>query len=266
MSSMGSGRRAFAAVALTAVLVTAGCGLLGGGGDTTLPYAAPTVIDEPTTDPTTPDAPVETTPAPRPSSKKPKPKATSATPTVDPNWDQAPACATFSGPKISRTKIKSALQSAAKRQYWRTEAPALRVSYPLVKAIAWQESGWQQNIRNCDGGVGVMQAMPDTVDHMNLRFGLDYDPENYQDNAYVGANYLAWLTKYFGDEFFKGSYDLSTGKCKTHSSLCLLNLVIAAYNAGHGEVDAAYLKKKLPSPAYVDSVRSLMSSCYCDRF
>jgi hypothetical protein len=28
-----------------------------------------------------------------------------------------------------------------------------------------------------------VQAMADTVDHMNLRFGLDYDPASYQDTC-----------------------------------------------------------------------------------
>ena len=65
---------------------------------------------------------------------------------------------------------------------------------------------------------------------------------------------------------FKGSYDLSTSKCKTHSSMCLLNMVISAYNAGFGAVDTGYKSGSLPNPAYVDSVRSLMTSCYCDRY
>jgi len=74
------------------------------------------------------------------------------------------------------------------------------------------------------------------------------------------------LTKYFGDKFFKSRYDLSAGKCTTHASMCLLNMVIAAYNSGFGPVEEAYWAKGLPNPEYVDSVRSLMSSCYCDRY
>ena len=53
---------------------------------------------------------------------------------------------------------------------------------------------------------------------MNLRFGLTYDAKKYQDNAYVGANYLAWLTRYFGKAYFKDKYDLSASKCKSHTS------------------------------------------------
>jgi soluble lytic murein transglycosylase-like protein len=261
-SMRGAWRLAGAAALVMAL--TAGCGFV----VHTQPQAAAPVADQAGDEPTaesTPEPPPTTKPPVKPS-KKAKPKATKATPTKDPNWDEAPDCATYPGKKVSRTKIKSALQAAAKRQYWRTEAPALRVTYPLVKAIAWQESGWQQNIRNCDGGLGVMQAMPDTVAHMNQRFGLAYNPADYRDNADLGANYLAWMTKYYGDNYFKKNYSLSTSKCKTHSSMCLLNMVIAGYNAGYGSVDDLYKSRKLPNPGYVDSVRSLMNDCYCDRY
>jgi hypothetical protein len=43
-------------------------------------------------------------------------------------------------------------------------------------------------------------------------------------------------------------------------------MVIAGYNVGRGAVDAAYADRRLPNPEYVDSVRSLMKSCYCDRY
>ena len=86
----------------------------------------------------------------------------------------------------------------------------------LVKAVAWHESGWQSNIVNCDGGRGLMQVMPDTEEFVNSRFEKSYDAHDYQQNATLGANYLAWLTKYFGDNYFKGNYSLSTSKCKSH--------------------------------------------------
>jgi soluble lytic murein transglycosylase-like protein len=168
---------------------------------------------------------------------------------------------------VSKKQAKAALTKAAYRQYWRTEAPKLRVPLRLVKAVAWHESGWQSDIVNCDGGKGLMQVMPDTVDHMNQRFGLAYRVDDYRDNAFLGANYLAYLTKEFGNDYFKGSHDLSAGKCRSHSDRCLLNLVIAAYNFGEGSVrEVVRSKSDLPNPAYVDSVRSLMRKCFCDRY
>ncbi|HEY0001846.1 MAG TPA: lytic transglycosylase, partial [Actinoplanes sp.] len=87
------------------------------------------------------------------------------------------------------------------------------------------------------------------------------------ENALVGANYLAWLTKWVENNYFKGSgYSLSTSKCKSHTSWCLLNVVIAGYNAGQGGIEAAAASKKLPKPQYVAAVRSLMARCQCDQY
>lgn len=68
--------------------------------------------------------------------------------------------------------------------------------------------------------------------HRSQRFEKAYDSRDYRQNAVLGANYLAWLTKAFGDAYFKGTYDLSPKKCKTRTSMCLLNMVIAGYNVG----------------------------------
>jgi soluble lytic murein transglycosylase-like protein len=168
---------------------------------------------------------------------------------------------------VSKKSAKAALTAAAGNTYWPGSAPKLKVPLDLVKATSWHESGWQSNIVNCDGGRGLMQVMPATADFVNTRFEKLYDAHAYKQNAILGANYLAWLAKYFGDLYFTGNYSLSTSKCKSNtSSKCLLNLVIAGYNAGPGEVEAAYADKRLPRPEYVNSVRSLMKSCYCDRY
>ena len=253
-----------------AVMVLAGCGSFGGdAADDPVPGAVPAVdVVAPTEDavePAAEEATPPTTKAPKPT-RKPKPRPTKAKPTEDPNWHQAPACADHEGPKMSKARVKAALMAASRRQYWRTQAPDLRVPFNLIKAVAWNESGWQTDIVNCDGGYGLMQTMPETVTHMNERFGLSYDKLKYRDNAFIGANYLAWLTKYFGDKYFDERYDLSTRRCRSHADRCLLNLVISGYNAGFGAVDAAYAKRRVAQPAYVDTVRSLMKSCYCDRY
>lgn len=267
MGQVPRGRMSGLAVAAVALLAAAGCGLTGNDDSA---VSQPAAVAESTAtggvEPTPEEA--TATPTTKPPTTKPttKPKPTKATPTEDPNWHQAPACATHEGHKISKKAAKAALTEASKRQYWRTEAPKLRVPFKLIKAVAWNESGWQSDIVNCDGGYGLMQTMPETVAHMNERFGLSYDPRNYRDNAFIGANYLAWLTKFFGDKHFKGSYNLSSSTCRSHSDRCLLNVVIAAYNAGFGDVDAGLAKRKLVKPGYVDTVRSLMSNCYCDRY
>ncbi|GIF21284.1 soluble lytic murein transglycosylase-like protein [Actinoplanes tereljensis] len=248
--------------AVVALIVAAGCGLT--GKDEPAFVAAPTPSAEPTFDLET-ESP---TPSPEATSKKPTAKPKTAEPTQPAFWSQLPDCAHYDKTKaVPKGTIKVALKAAAGRTYWNTEAPQLKLNYPLLKAVAWQESGWQSNIHNCDGGAGIMQVMPATVDMINQRFGLAYNPSLFQDNAYVGANYVAWLTKWAGDKYFKSTnYNLSTSKCKTHSSWCLLNVVIAGYNAGQGGIEAAAESKTLPNPEYVAAVRSLMTRCQCDKY
>jgi soluble lytic murein transglycosylase-like protein len=257
--------------AAIALVVAAGCGLTGGkdnSGDSTAAAAADEPSFEPITESPTPEAePTTQSPKPKPS-KTPSKKPKTTEPTAPPFWSQLPDCAHYDKTTpVSKSKVKAALKSASGRVYWNTEAPQLKLNYPLVKAVAWQESGWKSNIHNCDGGTGVMQVMPDTEAFVNQRFGLSYDVSKFQDNAFAGANYLAWMTKWAGDRYFKGTnYNLSASKCKTHSSWCLLNVVISGYNAGQGGIEAAAASKELPNPDYVAAVRSLMTRCQCDQY
>jgi hypothetical protein len=110
------------------------------------------------------------------------------------------------------------------------------------------------------------RSCPTRSRFINQRFGLDYDASDYKQNALVGANYLAYLTRHAGDLYFGGKYDLSSGKCKTTTSWCLLNLVISGYNAGQGAIEEAGATKTLPNPQYVSTVRALMTRCKCDRY
>lgn len=254
------GHRARVLAVTAGLIVAAGCGLTGNNqrSDDAAVSVPSQPVFEPITESPTPE-PVETT-------SEPTEQATTE-PTEDPFWDQLPACAHRDKTKpVAKAKVKAALRLAAARTYWPIEAPSLRLNYPLVKAVAWMESGWQSNIHNCDGGTGVMQLMPDTVDMINIRFTKTYDVAKYQDNAYLGANYLAWLTKWAGHLYFKDSYNLSAGKCKTTTSWCLLNVVISGYNAGQGSIEQAAASKTLPNPQYVATVRALMTRCQCDQY
>ena len=259
-------RAGFLVAAAVGLVVAAGCGLTGGKDDSgdAAATAPSEPVFEPITESPTPE-PVETTVTSKPATKPTK-KATAA-PTEQPFWEQLPACAHRDSSKpVAKAKVKSALKSAAGRVYWQTSAPTLKLNYPLVKAVAWMESGWQSNIHNCDGGTGIMQVMPDTVTMINNRFGQSYDASKYQDNAYAGANYLAWLTKWASENYFANSYNLSSSKCKSTTSWCLLNVVIAGYNAGPGGIEGTAAGKKLPNPEYVATVRALMTRCKCDQY
>ncbi|MFI2652365.1 lytic transglycosylase domain-containing protein [Micromonospora fulviviridis] len=285
----GVGRWATAAVAaLLAASAVTGCG----GEEPTrevaveLPSEAP--VEAPADGPA--DPPSDEPPAvaamgakpsakPSPSaSSKPKPKPTRTTtgplarpkpPTetqVPPPPPKPPASGcepSYRGTQATRSQVKSALSDAAARTYWPTSAPDIKIPLTLVKATAWQESGWQSNIVACDGGIGLMQVMPATADWMNQRFGQSYDIDDYRDNAYLGGTYLAWLTKYIGDMYFEADYRLDAALCTSELNSCLLNAVIAAYNYGHGAVAREGEPLAIPNPQYVRNVRALMTECVC---
>ena len=266
------GQRVKILAAAIALVVAAGCGLTGKGDDAAAsePTSGPIWDTEsPSPEPTFDVATESPSPSPTPSksaSKKPKPKVSKTTPAGPVNNFEHAACYHTDGKAVSKSAAKSALNAAAATHYWPTSAPALTVPSDLVRNVAWNESGWQSNVVNCDGGYGLMQLMPDTVSMINTRFEQSYDVKNYKQNAILGANYLAWLTKYIGDNYFGGNYSLSTSKCSSASSWCLLNAVIAAYHAGVGTVEQAASSKKLPSKDYVSVVRALMKSCFCDSY
>ncbi len=145
------------------------------------------------------------------------------------------------------------------------QLPPLPVN--LVKAVAWQESGWQSGILACDGGIGTMQIMPNTIGWMNGKFGTTSDANTLAGNVQLGTQLLDWLVAYYGDSSFGGKYDLSpdpaTGKTP------LLDLVISAYNAGAGNVHYNAVTDpttgevvgslSIPNPGYVANVKALMS-------
>lgn len=89
-------------------------------------------------------------------------------------------------------------------------AEKYNVSYDLLKAIAYNESRFQVNATSSVGAMGIMQLMPSTASAMGVQDA--YDP--YQ-NIMGGAKLLSTLS------------DMYDGN---------LSLMIAAYNAGSGNV------------------------------
>ncbi|QLQ36907.1 transglycosylase SLT domain-containing protein [Micromonospora robiginosa] len=284
----GVGRLAAAAVvALLAAGAVSGCGgeeppVRGVAAE--LPTAAP--VEEPADAPA--DAPSEEPagveamggrPSPSASAKpRPKPSRTSTAPLAEPKpptetrvppAPKPPAAGckpSYRGTEASRSAVKKALTDAAGRTYWPTSAPDIRIPSALMKATAWQESGWQSNIYACDTGVGLMQVMPATAEWMNQRFEQSYDIDDYRDNAYLGGTYLAWLTKYIGDMYFESDYRLDASLCTAKLNSCLLNAVISAYNFGHAAVAQKGKPLDIPNPQYVYNVRELMTGCECLAF
>jgi hypothetical protein len=247
------------AVALVVALVTVGVALLSSGSRPD-PVAAndpdtggTSASSTPTLDPTT--APTTTTPPPPTTTKKAvvlpkptvtvKPPPTEVPPAQPPPATTPPGCTpTHAGTDAPLTQVKSALQTAAAKQYWvgvvppadlaPDPLPTITVPTDLMFAIAQQESGWQSTIMACDGGIGTMQLMPATVTQVNNRFGTNYDVNTLSGNTQLGAQYIEWLIMYFGIFHFQKHFDLSTVEKvgPNGSELTLERVVVAAYNVG----------------------------------
>ena len=66
-----------------------------------------------------------------------------------------------------------------------------RVDPSLVKAVAWQESGWRQDVVSVAGAIGVMQVMPDTARYVNRSLGGgNLNVRKADDNVHLGVMYL----------------------------------------------------------------------------
>jgi N-acetylmuramoyl-L-alanine amidase len=71
------------------------------------------------------------------------------------------------------------------------QAAAHGVDPALVKAVAWQESGWQQDVKSKAGAIGVMQVMPSTARFVNSVLGSGgLDVKSSGDNVRLGVRYL----------------------------------------------------------------------------
>ena len=74
------------------------------------------------------------------------------------------------------------------------QARAHGVDPALVKAVAWQESGWQQDVRSAAGAIGVMQVMPATARWVNqVLGGHNLNIRVADDNIHLGVMYLRHL-------------------------------------------------------------------------
>jgi len=128
-------------------------------------------------------------------------------------------------------------------QYVRVHAREHGLDPALLAAVIYQESKFRPSVVSASGAIGLMQLTPSTAEGIAIRTGGHafrtsdlYDPE-------INIRYGAW---YLDDLF--GKY---------HSE----RLVLAAYNAGQGNVDrwrAEGVGIQFPETvAYVDRVEAL---------
>jgi soluble lytic murein transglycosylase-like protein len=68
----------------------------------------------------------------------------------------------------------------------------------LARALAWMESGFQQDVVSSVGAVGVMQLLPETWEFVDtVLLGLR-TPRTYEGNVRAGMRYLRWQLDEFG--------------------------------------------------------------------
>jgi len=91
------------------------------------------------------------------------------------------------------------------------------VSPSLVLAIIKVESNFKEDAVSHKGAMGLMQIMPDTASWISEKTGLSNNAYDAMNNIEMGSWYIKYLLdKYNGDE----------------------TKALAAYNAGHGNVDS----------------------------
>lgn len=110
---------------------------------------------------------------------------------------------------VSREEIRAMLY----------EASAIHREDPyLMMALAWQESGWRQNVVSSAGALGVMQLMPSTAAWAGpALLGRDIDPVNNPwDNIETGVAFYAHLYSLAGSDYYalagyyQGPYSVET--------------------------------------------------------
>jgi soluble lytic murein transglycosylase-like protein len=110
------------------------------------------------------------------------------------------------------------------------------LSLPLLEAVAWQESGWQQGVVSPVGAIGTGQIMPDTAKFITGNLvGVRLNINSVSDNIRMAAAFLAYLAGVEGNN-----------QCAT----------IAAYY--EGPVNLSQYGVFAESQAYVASVEALL--------
>jgi peptidoglycan hydrolase-like protein with peptidoglycan-binding domain len=73
-----------------------------------------------------------------------------------------------------------------------------RVDPQLARALAWMESGFQQDVVSSVGAIGVMQLLPETWEWVDVILLGHATPRNASGNVQAGVRYLRWQLDEFG--------------------------------------------------------------------
>jgi peptidoglycan hydrolase-like protein with peptidoglycan-binding domain len=75
-----------------------------------------------------------------------------------------------------------------------------RVDPKLARALAWMESGFQQDVVSSVGAIGVMQLLPETWEWVDVMLLGVRTPRNASGNVRAGVRYLRWQLDEFGGD------------------------------------------------------------------
>jgi murein DD-endopeptidase MepM/ murein hydrolase activator NlpD len=113
-------------------------------------------------------------------------------------------CSTFQptrGPwGVMPAQLRNSPQRLALQALFIKWASHYNLSLPLLEAIAWQESGWQQGVISPVGAIGAGQLMPDTANFIvtNL-IGRPMNINSVSDNIRMSAAFLGYLSDLEGN-------------------------------------------------------------------
>jgi soluble lytic murein transglycosylase-like protein len=101
-----------------------------------------------------------------------------------------PGVAVPQGPPELRAR-PDRLQLAPRFDHW---ARVYGVPADLIKAMAWYESGWQNDVESVTGARGIGQPMPATVDFVNQRLlNAQLDPAKPDDNINMSTRFMRFM-------------------------------------------------------------------------
>ena len=96
-----------------------------------------------------------------------------------------------SGGPVDRSTVSAAIDRWSR---------AFGVDPKLARALAWMESGFQQDVVSSAGAIGVMQLLPETWEFVDSVLLGETTPRTYEGNVRAGVRYLRWqLDEFDGD-------------------------------------------------------------------
>jgi len=95
----------------------------------------------------------------------------------------------MTGPPASRDAVRATIDRWAR---------VYGVDPALARALAWMESGFQQDVVSSVGAIGVMQLLPETWEFVDTVLVGFRTPRNYDGNVRAGVRYLRWQLDHFG--------------------------------------------------------------------